>query len=51
MWYRKKGEHLRPNAFTEADISRLKTIINPDFEALTSNFSANSVAGFSREDL
>ena len=34
----KKGELLRPNAFTEADISRLKTIINPDFEALYQQF-------------
>lgn len=38
IWHRKKGELLRPDAFTEADINRLKTIINPDFEALCQQY-------------
>jgi predicted phage terminase large subunit-like protein len=38
VWHRKNGELLRPDAFTEADINRIKTIINPDFEALYQQF-------------
>ena len=35
VWHRKKGELLRPDAFTEADVNRIKTTaINPDFEVL-----------------
>jgi len=35
MWSRKKGELLRADAFTVAQVKRLKTsIINPDFELL-----------------
>jgi predicted phage terminase large subunit-like protein len=38
IWHRKKGELLRPDAFSEADVNRLKEIINPDFEALYQQF-------------
>ena len=34
MWHRKKGDLLRPDAFSDAEINRIKTTINPDFEAL-----------------
>ena len=34
VWHRKKGDLLRPDAFTAAEVDRIKTIINPDFEAL-----------------
>jgi phage terminase large subunit-like protein len=35
VWHRKKGELLRPEAFTEVDVNRIKlTTINPDFEVL-----------------
>ena len=35
VWHRKNGELLRPDAFTQADVNRLKTsIVNPDFEVL-----------------
>jgi predicted phage terminase large subunit-like protein len=34
IWHRKKGELLRPDAFSEAEINRIKTTINPDYEAL-----------------
>ena len=33
-WYRKKGELLRPSAFSQAEVNRIKSIINPDYEAL-----------------
>jgi predicted phage terminase large subunit-like protein len=38
MWHRKKGDLLRPDAFSEAEINRIKTTINPDFEALYQQF-------------
>lgn len=38
VWQRKKGELLRPDAFTEADVARIKSIMNPDFEALYQQF-------------
>ncbi len=39
VWRRKKGELLRPNAFAQADVDRLReSIINPDFEALYQQF-------------
>jgi phage terminase large subunit-like protein len=38
VWRRQKGELLRPDAFTETDIARIKSIINPDFEALYQQF-------------
>ncbi len=38
VWHRKKGELLRPDAFTEADIERVKSIVDPDFEALYQQF-------------
>jgi predicted phage terminase large subunit-like protein len=38
VWHRRKGELLRPDAFTKADIARIKSIINPDFEALYQQF-------------
>ncbi|HVD83689.1 MAG TPA: hypothetical protein VNC42_05595 [Bradyrhizobium sp.] len=37
-WYRKKGELLRPNAFSQAEVNRIKLIINPDYEALYQQF-------------
>jgi hypothetical protein len=37
-WYRKKGELLRPDAYTEAEIKRIKLIVNPDYEALYQQF-------------
>jgi predicted phage terminase large subunit-like protein len=33
-WYRKKCELLRPNAFSQAEVNRIKSIMNPDFETL-----------------
>jgi predicted phage terminase large subunit-like protein len=33
-WYCKKGELLRPNAFSQAEVNRIKSIINPDYEGL-----------------
>jgi len=38
VWSRRKGELLRPDAFTEADVARIKSIMNPDFEALYQQF-------------
>jgi predicted phage terminase large subunit-like protein len=37
-WHRKKGELLRPNAFSQREIERIKNTINPDFEALYQQF-------------
>jgi phage terminase large subunit-like protein len=35
VWHRMTGELLRPAAFTEADVNRLKnSIVNPDFDVL-----------------
>jgi predicted phage terminase large subunit-like protein len=42
LWYRKKGELLRPDAFTAADIDRIRAIINPDFEALYQQYMGES---------
>jgi predicted phage terminase large subunit-like protein len=36
--HRKKGELLRPNAFSQAEVNRIKSIINPDYEALYQQF-------------
>jgi hypothetical protein len=37
-WRRKKGELLRPDAFTPGEIERIKNTINPDFEAVYQQF-------------
>ena len=41
-WHRKKGELLRPDAFSEVEINRIKTAINPDYEALYQQFLGES---------
>jgi predicted phage terminase large subunit-like protein len=38
LWRRKQGELLRPDAFSESDIARMKATLNPDFEALYQQF-------------
>jgi predicted phage terminase large subunit-like protein len=34
LWHRKAGELLRPDAFSQAEVDRIKQIIHPDFECL-----------------
>ena len=33
-WHRKEGDLLRPNAFSQDEIKRIQSIINPDYEVL-----------------
>lgn len=49
-WFRKKGELLRPDAFSDAEITRIKSLINPDFEALYQQYAGGpAVARISGE--
>jgi predicted phage terminase large subunit-like protein len=34
LWHRKAGELLRPDAFSQAEVDRVKQIIHPDYECL-----------------
>jgi predicted phage terminase large subunit-like protein len=45
-WHRKKGELLRPDAFSSAEVARIKSIMNPDYEALYQQFegASNSIS-------
>ena len=43
-WHCKKDDLLRPGAFSESDIARMKAVINPDFEALYQQFAGESSA-------
>lgn len=43
-WHRKKGDLLRPDAFSSAEVARVKSNINPDFEALYQQFAGESTA-------
>ena len=37
-WHRKKGDLLRPDAHSSAEITRIKSILNPDYAALYQQF-------------
>jgi len=43
-WHRKKGELLRPDAFSSAEVARVKMAISPDYEALYQQFEGESTS-------
>jgi len=51
VWERKKGELLRPDAFTKQDIQRLRCSKQPGFETLISRTRAGTTACASRRNI
>jgi predicted phage terminase large subunit-like protein len=41
-WHRKRSDLLRPDAFSSAEVARIKSIINPDYEALYQQLEGQS---------